>query len=430
MKRRMDTCLLFVLAALGFLSSMAAAQSKRFVGYYTEWSVYGHDFVPADIPADRLTHLNYAFLQPADTDGDGLYECTIADPYAAYQKDMVRVVPGTDVGEGDNYGALVQLRLLRYYRLSSSNQYMPLIFSIGGAGSGGVFGTIAASSTHRQHFVQSCIQLLQREIFDGFDVDWETPASAQTASYTALLQDFRTALTGLGNNPRTDTPYLLTAAVPAASWDIDAISVPAIAPLVDWVNVMVYDFHGCWGDDHTGHNSPLFGSSQDPHAGFSADAAIHQWLTRGMPAAKINLGLAYYGRAFKELLSAGPNPSYPGRYAPLDPARNAPPNCVTGSFNSTDGTFDYWDLAQRFVNVNGYTRYWDGEQDVPFLYNPANSASYWISYDDATSIANKAAYARNQNLGGVFAWELSLESSPQTPKTYPLTSAAAGALNP
>lgn len=34
-------------------------------------------------------------------------------------------------------------------------------------------------------------------------------------------------------------------------------------------------------------------------------------------------------------------------------------------------------------------------------------------------------------LGGVFAWELALESHPDaSPKVYPLTNAAAGCLNP
>ena len=43
-------------AALAWAAVPAAAQS-RFVGFYTEWSVYGHNYLPADIPADSLTHV-------------------------------------------------------------------------------------------------------------------------------------------------------------------------------------------------------------------------------------------------------------------------------------------------------------------------------------------------------------------------------------
>jgi chitinase len=31
---------------------------KRIVGYYTSWSIYQRDFQVADIPADKLTHVN------------------------------------------------------------------------------------------------------------------------------------------------------------------------------------------------------------------------------------------------------------------------------------------------------------------------------------------------------------------------------------
>ncbi|HEX9941158.1 MAG TPA: glycoside hydrolase family 18 protein [Thermoanaerobaculia bacterium] len=429
MNHPVKTCVLLAIGILSIVPS-AAAQQRRFVAYFPEWGIYssGRYYVPADVPADRLTHLNYAFIKPIDTNADGYYECAFNDTWAAKQHDFSqsRVVPGTAAGE--NIGLLNQLRRLRTYR-QQNGQTLPLIFSIGASSVRDRFSAIASNPTHRQRFVDSCIQLLQQESFDGFDIDWETPSSTETANYTGLLQAFRDALTVLGTNPRTNAPYLLTAAVPGAKSKIDVFDVVAIEPILDWVNVMIYDFHGCWGNNHTGHNSPLRGSAEDPHTGYSGDAAIREWLRRGMPAGKINLGLAYYGRAAKELLNAGPNPSYPGRYAGLDPARNNSPNCVVGSFNSSGGTFDYWDIVQRFVNVNGYIRYWDGEQEVPYLYNPNDPASYWISYDDPNSISTKVHYARNMNLGGIFAWELSLESKPQPPKTYPLTDAAAKCLN-
>jgi chitinase len=40
----------------------------------------------------------------------------------------------------------------------------------------------------------------------------------------------------------------------------------------------------------------------------------------------------------------------------------------------------------------------------PWLYSP--KARVWISYDDPTSIALKAAYVRKHGLRGVMIWEL------------------------
>src|SRR5262249_35238537 len=40
-----------------------AAGEKRIVAYFAEWSVYDRNFHVANIPADKLTHINYAFAK-------------------------------------------------------------------------------------------------------------------------------------------------------------------------------------------------------------------------------------------------------------------------------------------------------------------------------------------------------------------------------
>lgn len=417
----------FTTGALLAPAPASAQTGKRFVAYFTEWGVYDRNYVPADVPADKLTHVNYAFIQPADTNADGYYECTIADLWAAKQKPLARLVPGTKTAAGENLGTLNQLRRLRAWQ-GANGRNLPLLLSIGAYSMRSRFSAIGANATHRQRFADSCVQLMRQEGFDGIDLDWEFPRNTETANFTALLQIFRDALTAAGNNPRTGTPYLLTIAGPAGDYYLDNYDVAGIAPIIDWVNVMEYDFHGCWGMDHTGHNTPLRSSPEEPDGtNFNILSSIQTWIARGMPAAKINLGLAYYGKIFRALSGAGPNASYPGRFASIDPAQNDDPNCAPGTWGA-DGNLDYWDVAQNWVNRNGYTRYWDVEQEVPFLFK--DTAGYWISYDDPDSISTKVHLARNLSLGGVFTWELSLESQPAPPKTYPLTNAAAGCLNP
>src|SRR5947208_2509516 len=81
-------------------------------------------------------------------------------------------------------------------------------------------------------------------------------------------------------------PYLLTMDGPAGYY-IDRFDPAGVAPYVDWVNVMTYDFAGCWGMDHTGYNSPLLGSADDPDGPDNDDVdAVQAWIAAGLPAAK------------------------------------------------------------------------------------------------------------------------------------------------
>lgn len=71
-----------LLASLGFTQGVttspagghAATDAQecpplRRIGYFIEWGVYAHNYHPLDIPADKVTHINYAFantVRPED----------------------------------------------------------------------------------------------------------------------------------------------------------------------------------------------------------------------------------------------------------------------------------------------------------------------------------------------------------------------------
>ena len=58
-----------------------------------------------------------------------------------------------------------------------------------------------------------------------------------------------------------------------------------------------------------------------------------------------------------------------------------------------------------FAGGAGYTRHWNAQAQVPFLYSP--TAKRFITYDDAESMRVKAAFANQQSLGGIMFWEAS-----------------------
>ncbi len=68
-----------------------------------------------------------------------------------------------------------------------------------------------------------------------------------------------------------------------------------------------------------------------------------------------------------------------------------------------NGVYDYDHIKKSYLST--YTRYWDSQSKVPFLYNP--STGIWISYDDLQSITIKNDYIKREKLAGAMFWELS-----------------------
>ena len=82
-------------------------------------------------------------------------------------------------------------------------------------------------------------------------------------------------------------------------WPLLSITIPFCA-----FTVMSYDFHGAW-DATTGVNSPLYDQSNDPEKGWSVDGCVKNWVARGAPQERLNIGLGFYGRSFKQAKDMG-----------------------------------------------------------------------------------------------------------------------------
>ena len=194
---------------------------------------------------------------------------------------------------------------------------------------------------------------------------------------------------------------MLTVATAASPQKMENIEIDLIHQYLDWINIMTFDFHGPWGDPEadpvTNFNTPLYVASDDPlgepyHSSFNLAAAVQGYLAEGVPTEKINPGLAFYGRGFGTVPNEN-NGLYQTYWGPA------------GNGTWENGVFDYWDLAQNYINMNGYTSYWHDEAKVPWLYNP--NTQIMISYDDAASIEEKGDYINSENLGGAMFWEFS-----------------------
>jgi chitinase len=153
---------------------------------------------------------------------------------------------------------------------------------------------------------------------------------------------------------------------------------------LDWINVMTYDFFNSLTAT-TGHHAGLYRSRYAAPNDRYADASLKQHLAAGIPADKLVLGVAFYGRGF-----AGVKPQHNGLNQPYQRFEAAHP---------------YSELVQQFIGKQGFVREWDAQAKAPYLWNAASRT--FITYEDPESIAIKAGYVKSHHLGGIMFWELS-----------------------
>ena len=144
---------------------------------FPEWGIYSRDYQIADVPAEQLTHLIYAFAQIDSTGRVALF-----DGYAATDKrfsDPRDAVGGVadryDYPAGDAQAN--QTVFGNFNQISELKQLHPNLrtnIAIGGWTLSGNFSTSLDSAAERALLTDSVISFLKTyPMFDGVDFDWE-----------------------------------------------------------------------------------------------------------------------------------------------------------------------------------------------------------------------------------------------------------------
>lgn len=284
-------------------------------------------------------------------------------------------------------------RLAKLVALKARDPKLAVDISIGGWGAGG-FSEAAATAAGRRAFADSATRLVVDHHADGIDVDWEYPGSSQAgiasspqdrANFTLLLKTLRASLDAAG--AKAGRRYTLSVAV-ADGPLADGIDIAAVNRYVDWFNLMTYDFCNSLTTT-TCHQAGLYASKLAPAGARTGERAVEQYLAAGVPARKLVIGAAFYGREFGDV-----NPAHDGLYQPY------------GKFIA----FVPWSkLASKYIGKRGYVRHWDPQADAAWLWNAQTRT--FISYDDPQSLAAKAAFVRRHKLGGIMYWEQGLDPS-------------------
>jgi len=426
MLRKAQVILLVVVLILSLIASLGAgarqadaASSYKIVGYYPAWGAYGRNYNVADMDTTKVTHINYAF---ADICWDGKHgnpDPTGPNPVTWSCQDEVGTInvpngtivlgdPWIDAQKsfpGDTWDKPIKGNIGQLILKKQAQPGLKTIISVGGWSWSNRFSDVAATATTRETFANSAVSFLRKYQFDGVDLDWEYPVggglagnsvrAADKQNFTLLLQKIREKLNAAG--AADGKQYLLTIASGASPAFAQNTELAAIAGIVDWINIMTYDFNGGW-QNVSAHNAPLYYDPAAASAGvpsastFNVAAGVQGHLDAGVPASKLVLGTPFYGRGWGGCAAAGN-----GQYA----------TCTGPTPQGTweAGSFDFTDLEANYINKNGYTRYWNDTAKVPYLYNA--STKTFISYDDVQSFGVKTDFIKAKGLGGAMFWEFS-----------------------
>jgi len=328
-----------------FSISLCAQQPYKIIAYAT-----GNAETIRQYPIDKLTHIIYSFLK-------------IKNDTLTFHNDSQR-------------RSLEQLVALK-----KDHPQLKVMVSIGGWSGCAPCSDLFASAIHRENFAKTTVALFKQYSIDGLDLDWEYPAIegfpghkydvADKDNFTELIKALRKEM---GNE------YLLTFAAggfikyleQSVDWD-------AVMPLVSFVNLMTYDLVGGYATV-TGHHTPLHGYRPGQE---STGKCVDWLLDKKIPANKLIIGAAFYGRVWEDVPDINNGLYQPGKFK-------------RGVAFSEFKTY--------FSDTSGFKYYWDEKSKAPYQYNA--SQKLFATFDDRRSIKEKTKYIRRKELGGIMFWEL------------------------
>jgi chitinase len=350
----------FYLSGLLFLSLivqqvLASGKPKEvIIGYVGGY----RGLITINISAAKLTHLNYAFVN-------------VINNRAVLSRER------TDTVNLRNLGLLKKI-----------NPDLKILISIGGWSWSGGFSDAVLSDTSRQAFAASAIAIVKRFNLDGIDIDWEYPDSPGAGhifrpedkqNYTLMFAELRRQLNILAN--QTGKTMLLTTATGGFVSFLRHTEMDKAAVYLDYINLMTYDF---FGNGTAVHHTNLFASAQNGKND-NADKAVQAYLAAGVPASKLVLGVAFYGRLFQ-----------------LKPtAKKGLGDSTIKNLRLVDYTFIQDSLLNNLAR--GFVKYQDTAARAPYLFNIGSSQ--FVTYDDEWSVKNKCEYVLQHKLAGVMFWE-------------------------
>ncbi|MBN2682388.1 MAG: T9SS type A sorting domain-containing protein [Bacteroidales bacterium] len=369
--------IIFLAFLVIILKSFSQSPCKEVIGYYPNWQWYDRAKLvnPQSIDYEKYTIINYAFFSP-QPDGSIISTDTWAD-----ENLLLGNIIWYPEESHDSTSSIIYL---------AHNAGCKILPSIGGWTLSDNFPQIAADPGKREVFINSCISLITTYNFDGIDIDWEYPGFAEHSgtpadkvNFTILMQELKTALDN--HEIIAEKELILTACFSADPLKMQNVEYNNLIDIIDMFNMMTYDFSGTY-DAVANHNSPLFQPAIG-EADWNLDRTFYN-LTEiyGVPANKINLGVAFYGKSMTNCSG-------------LFQTHSGLANTVL--FAADEGTPLYYNVL---LNINEFQYNWDDQAKVPYLTNGPDNT--FVTYDNEESVRLKGEFIAENSAGGAIIWEI------------------------
>ncbi|KAJ0984853.1 hypothetical protein J5N97_003209 [Dioscorea zingiberensis] len=278
---------------------------------------------------------------------------------------------------------------------TSAHSHSPPVSALMGIAGGSFNRTVVANlvsnPASRATFIASTINIARKYNLDGMDLDWEFPSNTeQMENLAQLFKEWRAAIDS--EAAACGRPRLLLTSSVYFSVDFFLSIVPrsypasVMAETLDWINAMCFDYHGWWNTTETGAHAALF----DPVHNISTSYGLSSWVSAGMPAKKVVMGMPLYGRTFelKEREKHG----------------IGAPGVGVGPGIGGRGIMVYGRIVEFNMEENA-TVVRDEERGAVYSY----VGDSWLGYDDRWSVRKKIDFAKEMGLGGYFLWALGFD---------------------
>ncbi|ESO93434.1 hypothetical protein LOTGIDRAFT_62010, partial [Lottia gigantea] len=316
-------------------------------------------FLPEDIDPFLCTHVIYAFV---DISPNG--------------RDLLKF-NWNDDGPNGLYDRTISLK--------SKNPQLKVLLAVGGWQIGSKpFIPMISNESNRKQWVKNVVRYLRKYSFDGFDMDWEFPATRGSSPqdkyrFTLLMKELYEAFAREAEESNNEK-LLLTLATASGTYYINQSYEPEkIINLRNHMSIL--------RDSITLTYRLLYAQL------YQGIFIIDYWLNVGIPKHKLIVGIPTYGMSFTLA-----NPNEHGVFAPATGGGRM------GKYTSEGGILSYYEICEN-INRHGWKTEWIDDQGVPYVYG----GDQWAGFENMESVKLKAENINKRDLAGAFVWSVEMD---------------------
>jgi chitinase len=354
---------------------------NKIIGYITSWG--NRSFTVNE--GSLLTHAIYAYVHMDSKGNLGPFNAELNENKAMFKK-------------------LYEMLSVKT-KLLDKNQYLKTMVSFGGWNNSDHFSSIVASPEHRNNFILDALSIIDYWNLEGIEIDWKYPVIggskvgqvSDRKNFVTFLRQIRQAFSAYEKEKGRTEPLLLSITGASGYWLIDeSYDLENIIPLVDWINILTYDYFGPWKSKwgaNTGPNAPLYASAPiDSLSKMNIHSTIEQYFCRVNSTDKLVMSIPFYGHYWNDVGE------------PIDTKDNH-----FRDAHPVGGFVTYSNIKNKWLSNRDFQQLMHNKSFTPYLWSEIKRVL--LSYENSKSIESKIKYAIDHKLGGVSVWAIDFDDN-------------------